>query len=337
MGAALDDRRSNPNNVSLGADFLTRNAPPLVNASFYTWTNWAGRFSAQWELPIAVVENPKNMAGDRLRVAHMVFSHYRTAYEAVVGSALPDALGSDATRFPPSGKPKAAGGTDGPWETMTAADQLVVNTILANYGKLIEAYLRKLVSGDSRFDRFVAGDETALSANEVSGLKVFLGKGSCTSCHSGPMFTDNQFHNLGLPQTGPHVPTTDNGRFADITSLLASGFNTSGTWSDDQNTGRLNGLSATPPDSTKGQFRTASLRNIAVSGPYMHAGQIATLEGVVAYYDRVASVTPAVGTVDPLLHSLSLTDAEKADLVAFLGTLTSAPLPDALTTDTSAP
>ena len=119
IGPALDDRRSNPNNVSLGANFLTRNALPLVNSSFYTWTNWAGRFSAQWELPIGVLENARNMNGDRLRLAHVVFSKYRADYEAVIGAALPDALGTDATRFPATGKPKAARrGPTGRWGTM---------------------------------------------------------------------------------------------------------------------------------------------------------------------------------------------------------------------------
>jgi cytochrome c peroxidase len=337
IGLALDDRRSNPNNVSLGANFLTRNALPLVNSSFYTWTNWAGRFSAQWELPIGVLENARNMNGDRLRLAHVVFSKYRADYEAVVGAALPDALGTDATRFPPTGKPKAAGAADGPWETMTADDQLVVNTVLVNYGKLIEAYMRKLVSGGSRYDHYATGDASALTASEVRGLGVFLGKGNCASCHSGPLFTDNQFHNLGLPQVGPNVPATDNGRFTDGPALFASPFNSAGVFSDDRTTGRLTDISATPPEDWRGAFRTPSLRNVAASGPYMHAGQIATLEAVVAFYNHVADTAAPVGVRDPKLQNLSLTAQEQSDLVAFLGTLTSAPLPAALLVDTSAP
>jgi cytochrome c peroxidase len=337
IGPALDDRRSNPNNVSLGANFLTRNSLPLVNASFYTWTNWAGRFSAQWELPIGVVENARNMNGDRLRVAHVVFAKYRADYEAVVGAALPDALGTDTTRFPATGKPKAAGAADGPWETMTADDQLVVNTVLVNYGKLIEAYLRKLVSGGSRYDLYAMGDLGALTASEVRGLGIFSGKGNCASCHSGPLFTDNQFHNLGLPQVGPNVPATDNGRFTDGPALFASPFNSAGVFSDDRTTGRLADISATPPEDWRGAFRTPSLRNVATSGPYMHAGQIATLEAVVAFYNHVADTAAPVGVRDAKLLNLGLTTQEQADLVAFMGTLTSAPLPAALLVDTSAP
>src|SRR4029079_17462497 len=112
-----------------------------------------------------VLENARNMNGDRLRLAHIVFSKYRTEYEAVVGAALPDALGTDGTRFPAPGKPKAAGAVDGPWEGMTADDQLVVNTVLVNYGKLIQAYMRKLVSGGSRYDHYSMGDAGALTAS----------------------------------------------------------------------------------------------------------------------------------------------------------------------------
>ena len=309
-GPALGDDRSQPGNVSLGADFLPRNAPPLVNSSFYKWTNWAGRFSAQWELPIAVLENAKNMNGDRLRLAHVVFSKYRTDYEAVFGPMEP-AIGSDATRFPASAKPKAAGAADGPWEAMAATDQMTINVILANFGKVLEAYTRKLIGGSSPFDRFVAGEAAALSASEVRGLKLFVGTAGCVACHSGPMLSDDQFHNIGLAQSGPHVPATDNGRFADITALLASGFNTLGAYSDDKTTGRLEGLVSPPLDDTKGQFRTASLRNVALTPPYMHAGQLPTLADVVDHYDQAASTVPPVGstvlpvgTLDPRLVNL---------------------------------
>jgi cytochrome c peroxidase len=99
------------------------------------------------------------------------------------------------------------------------------------------------------------------------------------SCHSGPHLSDGLFHNLGLAQTGAHVPATDNGRFADITPLVASALNVDGMFSDDRQSGRLTGLTSTPPDETKGQFRTPSLRGVAETGPYMHAGPARALSG----------------------------------------------------------
>jgi len=335
LGRGLDDQRSRPNNVSLGADFLSRNALPIVNSSFYRWTNWGGRFAAPWELPIAVVENAKNMNGDRMRVLHLIFDKYKAEYEAVFG-ALEPAIGTDAARFPASAKPKAAGGVDGPWEMMTDADRTIANRVFVNFAKALEAYQRRLVSRNAPFDKFVAGDVTMLATSEVRGLKLFMGKAGCVGCHSGPHLSDGAFHNIGVAQTGAHVPAADNGRFADITPLLASGMNVDSVYSDDRQSGRLTGLTATPPDDTKAAFRTPSLRGVAETGPYMHAGQLATLDDVVAFYDRGGD-TPSAGTKDPSIKRLSLTALERADLVAFLRTLSGDALPMALVTDTSAP
>jgi cytochrome c peroxidase len=334
MGAGLADQRSKPGTVSLGAGYLGRNALGLLNSSYYRWTNWAGRFSAQWELPIAVIENANNMNGTRLRVAHLVFDKYRADYEAIFGPLEP-ALGTDAVRFPATGKPKAAMAADGPWELMTPADRLVVNTIYVNVSKALEAYTRKLVSKSSRFDAFMGGATAALTAREQHGLGVFLGKGQCVSCHAGPNFTDDDFHNLGVPQTGERVPAADLGRFTDITPLLASPLNSAGDFSDDKTTGRLAGLVNPPPDSTKAQFRTPSLRNVANSGPYMHAGQFKTLAEVVDFYDRGGGDPVTGSTKDARLKPLALTADEKADLVAFLDTLTLAGVPPAVLEDTS--
>ena len=330
LGQSQDDRRSRPGNVSLGADYLTRNSPTLINASYYPWTNWAGRFSAQWELPPAVAENARNMNSDRLQIAHFLFDNHRLEYERVFGPLDP-ALGSDPARFPASGKPKAAGAADGAWEMMAPDDRAVVERVLVNYGKAIAAYLRQLRSGDAPFDRYVAGDTAALDCSARRGLKLFVGKAGCIACHSGPTLSDGRFHVLGVPQTGDHVPAVDNGRFADVPPLLASRLNSAGPYSDDPAQGamRLQGLSAMPPEEAKGQFRTPGLRQVALTAPYMHNGALATLEDVIDFYVR-GGTDPAPASEDPLLRPLDLTPSEKADLVAFLGSLTGQPLPGTL-------
>ncbi len=332
---ALADNRSTPNNVTLGTDFHTRNAPPLVNSSYYVWTNWAGRFSAQWELPLAVAENPITMNSTRLTLAHFIFDHYKTEYEAIFG-AMEAAIGTDAVRFPATGKPKALStDPDGAWEGMAAGDKTIVNRIGANYGKLLEAYMRQLVNGNAPFDQWVAGTDHAVSESAKRGAELFAGKGRCLSCHNGPDFTDNQFHNLGVPQTGAHVPATDDGRFKDAVALLASPINSGTVYSDDINTGRLLGLTTPMPSGTKSQFRTASLRNIAQTAPYMHAGQLNTLADVVSFYNAGGG-TPATGTLkDSLLFPLGLSASEQLDLVAFLNTLTGSSVSAALLVDTS--
>lgn len=337
-GTVLDDRRSKPGNVSLGTDFGTRRALALVNASFYTWTNWGGRFDSQWSLPLVVAENGKIMKATRLGIVHSIYAKYKTEYEAIFGALDPrlDLANANAANFPASGKPKALpGDPDGPWELMAAADRTIANTIFANFGKAIAAYMRKLVSRDAAFDKYVAGDKSAISASAENGLKVFLGKGECVGCHSGPHFEDGQFHALGVPQSGPHVPAADLGRFTDVAPLLTSPFNTNGAFSANVNTGKLTGLVQVPAQT--GQFRTKGLRGVGVTGPYMHSGQLATLGDVVAFYNvgGGSDLGDAGATKDAKIKPLGLSTQESADLVEFMKTLTGADIPAALTADTS--
>lgn len=333
LGPTMDDTRSKPNNVSLGTGYGTRNALSIVNSSFYKWTNWGGRFDSQWSLPLAVAENAKIMKSTRLAIAHRLYDKYKTDYDAIFPVALDAALSptaADAARFPAAGKPG-----DAAWDNMASGDQAIVNRIFANYGKAIAAYMRKVVSRNAPFDVFVAGNETAISDAAKRGLKVFLGKGKCVECHSGPNFADDDFHVIAVAQSGPNVPPTDLGRFTDVAPLLTSAFNTSGTYSDATGTGKLTGLSQTA--AMTAQFRTKSLRGVASSAPYMHSGQLATLEAVVDFYDKGGDPAPDGGTKDSRIVPLGLTTAEKSDLVAFMKTLGGEALPAALLVDTSAP
>lgn len=329
-GAVMSDERSSPDNVSLGANFHSRNAPAIVNSAHYPWTNWGGRFAAQWELPPAVAESGVIMNSSRLAIAHHIFDHYRTEYEAIFGTMEP-AIGTDTTRFPPTGRPSAS--TPGPWEGMSAGDRDIVNRIFVNYGMVLEAYMRTLVSTDSDFDRFVAGDAAALDVDAQWGLRVFMSNGRCVECHSGPTLSDGLFHNLGVPQTGIHVPSTDDGRYTSIPPLLSSPLNVAGIYSGDATAGAalLAGLTNPPPASTHGQFRTPSLRDVDLSGPYMHAGQFATLAEVIDFYDG-GGMAPASGTHDPLLLPLGLSTQDESDLLAFLQALDTDPVPLALRT-----
>jgi cytochrome c peroxidase len=333
---ALDDRRSKPGNVSLGTNFMGRNSLGLVNSAFYTWTNWGGRFDSQWSLPLAVSEGGVTMRSTRLDIAHLIFAKYRTEYDAIFPVPLDpdlDPSSANASRFPPSGKPKAlATDPDGAFELMTADDRGIVNRIFANYGKAIAAYMRTLVSREAPFDRYVAGDRGAINEAAKRGLHTFLAK--CTGCHIGTNFTDNEFHALAVPQTGLHVPAADNGRFQDVPALLGSAFNVNGVFSDNTTTGKLDGL--VQEESQRGQFRTKSLRNIAGAGPYMHAGQFATLEEVVAFYNVGGGDVGTTGIVkDPTIQPLGLSTQDSADLVEFLKTLTGKPIAAQLLVDTS--
>lgn len=328
-GAGTEDSRSKPNNVSLGANYGTRNALSLTDSSYQAWTNWGGRFDSQWSLPPAVAENPATMNGTRLQVVHLVYDKYKTEYEAVFGALDPAIV--DTARFPLIGKLGQPA-----WDDMVAADKTIATRVWANFGKAIGAYLRLLVSKNAPFDRYIAGDRAALDASQKRGLRAFIGKGACVACHSGPALTDGKFHALGVPQVGPNVPATDLGRFQDVPPLLASPLNVNGAFSDDTTTNRLTGL--VQADAQRGQFRTPTLRGVGKTGPYMHTGQLATLAEVIAYYDKGGADTGDAGIVkDPLLKPLALDATTSADLVKLMDAFTGEPLPAALLQDTHKP
>jgi cytochrome c peroxidase len=335
------DSRSNPNALSLGVKWTSRNAPPLVNVAFYTWMSWGGKEDSLWYQGANGSESPANFGGNRLQFVHLLYAKYKNNYNGIFPVPLDPALdpaAADHERFPPSGKPKAAAAdADGPWELMAAADRDIVNRTLANAGKCIAAYERLLVSRNAPIDKYIAGDYGALSASAKQGLKLFIGKAGCVSCHSGPTLSDQSFHNIGVPQTGANVPATDNGRFDDLTKTLTNTFNGQGAYSDDPTAGaaKLNGL--TPSDEMKGKFRTAALRQIDETGPYTHDGYLATLADVVHFYNLGGAETGFAGTKDPRITPLDLNADEEALLVEFLKSLTGEPPPPALGVDTAAP
>jgi cytochrome c peroxidase len=339
LGESMEDHRSNPPQVSIAAGRHTRNAPGLVNASFYTWTNWAGRFSAQWELPLPVSESGVIMNGNRLAIAHRIALRYKTDYEAIFGALDPELGTTTSTRFPPSGKPKPVTDPvtpDGPWELMAAADRAIVMRVWVNFGKALQAYMRQLVSLNTPFDDWMDGNCEAISESAKRGAQLFVGKARCNNCHSNSHFTDNGFHNLGVPQGVP--PNPDQGRVTDAVSLLTAAVNSANaTYSDSPTVGaaRLAGLTNPMPESTRGAFRTPNLRGVAQTGPYMHSGQFATLEEVIDFYNNGGG-TPVTGTRDPLLLPLGLSAAEGADLVEFLKSLSGPAVPAPLLMDTSA-
>ena len=221
---------------------------------------------------------------------------------------------------------------------MAPADQQIVETIMSNCGKSLEAYERKVISRNAPIDRYIAGDHTALSDSAKRGLELFIGKAACVACHTGTTLTDQDFHVTGVPQIGPHVAMTDNGRYDAIPKVLTSAYNGQGAFSDDTAAGmmKLAGLMQTMDD--MGKFRTKSLRHVAKTGPFFHNGSAATLADVVTFYNMGGGSSMFAGTKDARLAPLNLTAGEQDDLVQFLSTaLLGDPVPQALTVDTSAP
>lgn len=189
-------------------------------------------------------------------------------------------------------------------------------------GQALAAYQRTLVSANSRFDRWRYGkEESALTAEEQAGFRLFSGKAGCSACHvvgeKHALLTDNRFHNtgigyahsMGLPKT--HRVQLAPGKFVDVEDRALDSFERPLA-----DVGRYE-VTLDPADSWA--YRTPVLRNVALTGPYMHDGSIATLEEVVEFYDRGGIDNPQK---DPLLKPLGLSPTEKQSLAAFLRSLT---------------
>lgn len=151
----------------------------------------------------------------------------------------------------------------------------------------LASYLRSIRSGNSPFDRYLHGDAAALTEEQRRGLRVFRLRGNCNSCHVGPNLSDERFHNTGVSWRDGRF--LDDGRFAV--------------------TGRRE---------ERGAFKTPTLREIALTAPYMHDGSLARLEDVIDFYDRGGNANPHL---DAEIQPLRLTPDEKRDLAAFLRTL----------------
>lgn len=145
--------------------------------------------------------------------------------------------------------------------------------------RVLASFLRSILSGDSRFDRFIGSDRAALSREEQAGLQLFRGKANCVACHAGPNFTDERLHNTGIAWR--------DGKFTDA-------------------------------GAGQGNFKTPTLREVARTAPYMHDGSMATLEEVIAYYDRGGNPN---AYLDRELHPLRLSAEEKGNLTLFLRSL----------------
>ncbi|MFN0060417.1 MAG: cytochrome-c peroxidase [Planctomycetota bacterium] len=320
---------------------LTRNTPSLWNVAYQRWFFWDGRNDTLWGQALEPIEHPREMAFTRLEVAHAIAanSDLRRAYERAFG-ALDDC--SDRTRFPARGRPALPfDGTLVPsfcadWQRMAVADQETINRVFANVGKSLAAYMTRLVRADAPFDTFVAGlrdnDATrieSLSLAAQRGLRLFIGRAGCRQCHSGPLFTDFEFHDIGLMTRDAASRTAvEPGRYDGIARARGNPFNSAGAHSDarDGKSARL--LAGVVQASHQvGAFKTPSLRNVALTAPYMHQGQFATLAEVLHYYSTLEGARPREHHDEQVLTPLQLTDGERSDLIAFLESLT-APVAD---------
>lgn len=317
--------------VGRGVGTGSRRSMPIVGAGHSPWLFWDGRKDSLWAQALGPLEDAVEHASNRTRLVQLVAANHRRDYEAVFG-ALPPLAG-----LPRDAGPNGDAAERAAWAAMDARQRDPVSRVFANMGKAIAAYEKSLRHEPSRLDRYVDAVVTGraaqgiLHAQELRGLRLFIGKAQCVTCHNGPLLSDQQFHNTGVPPRDPARP--DRGRAEATAKVRSDEFNCLGPFSDaspDQ-CQELRFMVSDDP-SLEGAFKTPGLRGVAQRAPYMHAGQFATLEQVVRHY--VAAPPAAVGRSELRRRGaggraaghdartpIELTDAEVADLVSFLGTL----------------
>ncbi len=285
--SAFSDRRQ----VAIGRanQPLQRNSPTLLTAA---WTRgnffWDGRADSLWSQPLFAFENPAEMATTRLDLAHTISDQdlYHRLYVDAFGS-LADL--SDKSRFPASGRPG-----DKAFDGMAEGDKQVINRIVANLGKALEAYMRKLATGRSRLDRFLLGDSRALDKSALDGLATFVNVG-CATCHSGPTLSDDRYYDMRVPSL-PGAPP-DVGRAGALPVLAANPFNQFGIFYDrlpsESSPAALGEVQRPTLIDVEvaadgvGKFRTQTLRNISMTAPYGHNGYFASLGDLLAHHGAV--------------------------------------------------
>ena len=302
-----------------GVGTTNRRTMTILGTAYSPWLFWDGRKDSQWAQALGPMENPVEHGGNRTLYAHLIAEFYSDDYTALFGPR------PELSHLPRNAGPVTDPEVAANWDAMSPEDRQAVTQIYVNMGKSIAAYERHLNPGASRFDQYVEAvlndDPSAddiLTADEIAGLRLFISEANCTNCHSGPLFTNNDFHNTGVP-AARDLPE-DVGRSLGAQQLLTDEFNCLSVYSDAQpdECSELNFLVVDEHQQER-QYKPPSLRNVAERGPFMHAGQFATLEQVLNHYNTA----PAAPAGHSELEPLNLTQQQMEQIIAFLKTLSS--------------
>jgi cytochrome c peroxidase len=279
--------------LAKGVGVTRRRTMPIAGMAHSPFLFWDGRKDSLWGQALGPLESPVEHGGSREQYAGVIGEHYRAEYEAIFG-----AIAEPSTR-------------DG------------ATAVFVNIGKAIAAYERRIEYGPSRFDLYVETlrgaapvTQGVLSDAEIAGLRLFIGKAGCTNCHNGPLLTNNEFHNTGVPRR-EELPL-DDGRLTGASAVLEDEFNCRSRWSDAPDRCPELEFLVAGDHMLERAYKVPSLRNVAGRAPYMDAGQFATLAEVLEHYNRAPSA-PAGHTE---LRPLRLRSAERRQLEAFLRALT---------------
>lgn len=270
--------------AGVGGALGTKNAPTALNAAFLASQFWDGRAKTLEEQAVLPLINPveHGFADHAAVVAHLErLGDYGAEFAAAFGSA---------------------------------------GITIERVGQAIASFERTLLSVEAPIDRFLRGDPSAISAEARRGWELFNGKARCNTCHGWveafPLFTDDDFHNLGVG-----APGTDFAAAArTAAAAAAAGKSLDDLSLSDAAVSELGRFLVTKEERHLGAFKTPQLRNVALTAPFMHDGSEPTLASVIELYDRGGNPNPYL---DGGMRPLGLTAQEKADLVALLETFTS--------------
>ena len=281
----------------VGMQTLDRNTPNLVNVRYHRWYGWDGAADSLWSQSIRPILNAKELASTPQRVADLVRNdaelacHYARAFDRPASTPDEEAL-------------------------------------LVDVGKALAAFQETIVAARTRFDEFrdalARGDRAAAARYSIPaqrGLRIFIGRGNCSTCHTGPRFTNGEFHDTGIPYFAG-TARVDPGRYEGIRQLRESRFNLLGRYNDDP--ARTTAVATRHVDlghRNFGEFKVPSLRNAALTGPYMHNGHFGTLREVVRYYSEL-DVDRLHADGEQILKPFTLSAQETDDLIVFLESLT---------------
>lgn len=317
--------------LSQGVGETARSAPSLLGVAWSPWQYWDGRKDSLWSQSLGPIEHPNEMAMDRSGFVRKVLSLYRKEYEKIYGSLKNY---RSFKKLPKKASPIGNKKAQKRWQKLSPKKRDQLNRAFTNVGKLFMAYQRQLRFPPSRFDNFIDALQekdnenyrSILDDNEIQGLRLFMGKANCSSCHNGPLFTNFEFHNIGAPEHDEK--RVDLGRYNGVLELVNDEFTCLSRWSDakDGECEEMKFLKKSGPELV-GAFKTPTLRNIAATAPYMQSGQFKNLEEVLAhynlpkppYYDREQHPNRPHFDILPL----RLNDQELEQVIAFLSTLTS--------------
>ncbi len=279
---------------------LPRNTPALNNLSLQRWYGWGGGADSLWMASLRPLLDPREFDSNPAWVAHVYVRDPELAcfYQRAFGHS-PTAKGAD------------------------------LEHVLVNTAKALAAFQETLVTGRTAFDEFrdalARGDAAAASRYPPAarqGLQLFIGRGNCIACHNGPNFSNGEFADVGVPFfTAPGE--VDAGRYQDLQALRGSRFSLLGRHSDAAVSGATATRHATLEPRHWGEFKVPSLRNVAVTAPYMHNGAFASLQAVLRHYSALDEAR-IHSSAQPLLRPLRLSATDTEALLAFLATLTDA-------------